>query len=142
MEEKRPKTFALSPYYKKITEQLCAAAENRFIFAFKSLGLLLASTPEDCYSLMLDKTDDMLAFLRNVMLNTLLKIIYIICCLMVILFFLLQMIELSDFHKSECDCHEHIQQLICEALPQVMKALLAVSLNLPNRMLLLLTLKA
>ena len=33
------------------------------------------------------------------------------------------MIELSDFHKSECDCHEHIQQLICEALPQVMKAL-------------------
>ena len=33
------------------------------------------------------------------------------------------MIELSDIHKKQCDCHEGIQKLLCAALPQVMKAM-------------------
>ena len=33
------------------------------------------------------------------------------------------MIELSDIHKKQSDCHEGIQKLLCAALPQVMKAM-------------------
>ena len=61
----RPETFALSPYYKYMMMKLLVAS-NRFRYALQSACQLLACTPEDCYPCMIEHTEMVFLFLREV----------------------------------------------------------------------------
>ena len=61
----RPETFVLSPFYDYLMEELLASS-NRVSYAIQSVCLLLACTPEDCYSSMIEYTESVILVLRQV----------------------------------------------------------------------------
>ncbi|KAI9551522.1 hypothetical protein GHT06_021855 [Daphnia sinensis] len=92
----RPPTSVLSPYYDMIADQLVKAAKRRLTAAFEALRQLLLSSPDDCYWVVLETTDELLLLLRKV-------------------------IELPD--RVGCQCHEAVQKLICGVLRSVVEIL-------------------
>ena len=63
----RPKTFALSTFYEFIADKLLTKSAR--ILNLECLCLLLSSTPEDCYSQMVDIMEYLVESLFKVMDN-------------------------------------------------------------------------
>jgi hypothetical protein len=64
-ESGRPETFALSPFYNQMLQELLMLS-NRFRYALQSVCHLLACTPEDCYPSMIEYTELVFLHLRQV----------------------------------------------------------------------------
>ena len=65
-ENQQPSTFALTPYHDMITDQLVKAANRRLLAAFDAIRQVLLYSPDDCYWVVLDTTDELLILLRKV----------------------------------------------------------------------------